>query len=138
MSPEGWMCGRGRSGSVTGGGGARSCSSQSATAGILCGGSVGILSLGFIDLLLWGQIFYNLVVVRVLTLCDRHGQCLSFVEITLHERTNTNAFMNEDLRAHWNAFRITDRVFRGKVVWEPKPPPSIEFPPSLAVHFIDA
>ena len=58
--------------------------------------------------------------------------------IKLQKRGVTNAFMNEDLRAHWNAFRITDRVFRGKVVWEPKPPPSIEFPPSLAVHFIDA
>ena len=58
--------------------------------------------------------------------------------IKLQKRGVTNAFMNEDLRAHWNAFRETSRRVRGGNHWERKPPPSIEFPPSLAVHFIGA
>jgi hypothetical protein len=67
------------------------------------------------------------------------------VAIILGKAGVANAFMNQDLRAHWNAFGDTGRTnvfggeYAGRAIWEPKPPPSEPLPESLreyASHFV--
>jgi hypothetical protein len=53
------------------------------------------------------------------------------VAIILGKAGVANAFMNQDVRAHWNAFRETSRRYKSMNVWEPKPPPSEPLPESL-------
>ena len=53
------------------------------------------------------------------------------VAIILGKAGVANAFMNQELRAHWNAFRETSRRYKSMNVWEPKPPPSEPLPESL-------